>query len=90
MNSAAVRSPLQFPCHFPIKAFGFADSDFDTLVVGLVRRHAPDLSEAAVTRRFSGKGKYLAVTINVRASSREQLDAIYRDLSACQRVLMAL
>jgi hypothetical protein len=81
---------IKFPCDFPIKAFGYTDSDFVARVVNLVRHHAPDLAESAVTRRFSGKGKYMAVTVNVRASSREQLDAIYRDLTDCQQVLMAL
>lgn len=83
-------SPLQFPCSFPIKAMGRADSGFDALVVRIVRRHAPDVGEGAVTARPSSGGKYLAVTVTVTARSRDQLDAIYRDLTACEQVLMAL
>ncbi|MGH8246243.1 MAG: YbeD family protein, partial [Gammaproteobacteria bacterium] len=41
-------SLLGFPCRFPIKVMGRAAIDFDTLVVGLIRRHAPDLYEGAV------------------------------------------
>ena len=89
MNSPE-ESLLAFPCDFPIKAFGLAANDFDALVVELVRRHAPDLSEGAVSSRLSRQGKYAAVTVTVQATSREQLDAIYRELSACERVLMAL
>ena len=83
-------SPLKFPCDFPIKAMGVAGNDFDSLVVGLVRKHSPDLTEGAVKTRFSRGGKYLSVTVTVRARSREQLDAIYRDLTTHERVLVAL
>lgn len=84
------QSPLQFPCVFPIKAMGLATESFDALVVSIVRRHAPDLSESAVTARTSAEGKYLAVTVTIQARSRVQLDAIYQDLVACEQVLVAL
>lgn len=81
---------LQFPCDFPIKAMGAAADGFEAHVVEIVRHHTPDLGEAAVQSRPSSGGKYLSVTIVVRATSREQLDAIYRELTASTRVLMAL
>ena len=81
---------LEFPCKFPIKAMGRAEGEFEALVVGLVRKHAPDLGEGAVKTRDSQGGKYLSVTVTVRATSREQLDNIYRELTACEQVLMAL
>ncbi len=56
----------------------------------LVRRHAPDLRENAVAIRPSRNGRYLSVTVTVRAVSQEQLDAIYRELSSSEAVLMAL
>ncbi|BBL76899.1 YbeD family protein [Methylomagnum ishizawai] len=83
-------SPLQFPCEFPIKAFGLDSGGFTQLVAGIARRHAPDLDETAVTSRPSKGGKYLSVTLLVQAESQDQLDAIYRDLSACPEVVMAL
>jgi putative lipoic acid-binding regulatory protein len=81
---------LQFPCQFPIKAMGKAEDDFDALVVEIVRRHAPDLPENAVNTRPSRGGKWLAVTVTIIATSKPQLDAIYRELSAHERVVMAL
>lgn len=81
---------LEFPCDFPIKAMGLADDRFEALVVSLVRKHAPDLGEGAVRSVDSKGGKYLSVTVIVRATSREQLDNIYRELTACEQVLMAL
>jgi hypothetical protein len=81
---------LDFPCDFPVKAMGLADEGFEALIITLVRRHAPDLGEGAVKSVDSKGGKYLSVTVTVRATSREQLDNIYRELTACERVLMAL
>jgi putative lipoic acid-binding regulatory protein len=83
-------SLLSFPCEFPIKAFGQGGADFEQLVVGIARRHAPDLGEAAVASRPSKGGKYLAVTVTIQARSQAQIDAIYRELSARAEVVMAL
>lgn len=80
---------LSFPCQFPIKAMGQATDDFDSLVVSLVRRHSPDLLEGAVRTRLSRKGRFMAVTVTVRAESRGQLDAIYMELKANDRILVA-
>ena len=88
--SSSKESPLKFPCRFPIKAMGLATEGFDALVVSIVRRYAPDILEGAVTSRPSAGGKYLAVTVTIEAHSRDQLDAIYQDLTACEQVLVAL
>lgn len=81
---------LEFPCRFSIKAMGLATPEFDATVVEIVRRHAPDLGEGAVQTRPSNGGKYLAVTVTIEARSREQLDAIYQELTAHEQILMSL
>jgi putative lipoic acid-binding regulatory protein len=81
---------LEFPCRFPIKAMGKASDGFDALVVELVRRHAPDLDENRVKVRASSGGKWVSVTVVVEASSKAQLDAIYRELTAHERVVWVL
>lgn len=83
-------SLLEFPCDFPIKVMGLTSPDFRVLVIELVRRHAPDLDESRVRVQESRGGRYLAVTLNIRATSKAQLDAIYRELSRHERVVMAL
>jgi putative lipoic acid-binding regulatory protein len=83
-------SPLQFPCQFPVKAMGKTGCDLDMVVVEIVRRHAPDLTEGAVYSRASANGNYISVTVVVNATSRAQLDAIYQDLVDCEAVIMAL
>ena len=81
---------FEFPCRFPIKAMGKADIELDVLVVEIVRRHAPNITEGAVTMRPSKDGNFLAVTVIIEASSKQQLDAIYQDLTDHPHVLMAL
>ncbi|MDO9141834.1 MAG: DUF493 domain-containing protein [Methylobacter sp.] len=81
---------LEFPCQFPVKAMGRAELELDLLVVDIIRRHVADINEGAVTSRPSKDGNYLAVTVIVEASSKQQLDAIYQDLSDHPHVLMAL
>lgn len=83
-------SPLRFPCEFPIKAMGKSDCKLDMIVVEIVRKHVPDLSEGAVYNRDSAKGNYTSVTVVINATSRAQLDAIYQDLVDCEAVIMAL
>lgn len=83
-------SLFEFPCTFSVKAMGLATDDFDMLVVEIVHRHVPQLSEGAVKTRTSSGGKYVSVTITFEASSKAQLDAIYQDLTDHERVLMSL
>lgn len=82
--------PFKFPCQFPIKVMGRSGNDFEFAVVQIMRRHVPQLAEGAIQRRDSKQSNYVALTIVIEAHSREQLDAIYQDLTSCEQVLMAL
>ena len=81
---------LEFPCDFPIKVMGRAEPGFDELIVELVRKHVPDLKEGAVRSRPSKGGKWVSVTVTLRAESKAQIDAIYLALTAQEKVVMAL
>lgn len=83
-------SLLQFPCSFPIKVMGRHEPGFEALVVELVGSHAGPLAEGSVRSRASSSGRYLSVTITITATSRTQLDDIYRSLSATPQVLFVL
>jgi uncharacterized protein len=80
----------EFPSEFPIKVMGRHDSDLRALTQAIIERHAGPLAEDSVRTRTSADGNFLALTYLVHATSREQLDAIYRELTACKSVLMAL
>ena len=83
-------SLLEFPCEFPLKVMGLAEDGFDALVVAIVRRHVADLAEGAVRATPSSQGKYVSLTVTVRAESRAQLDGLYTELSGHERILMVL
>jgi putative lipoic acid-binding regulatory protein len=80
----------KFPCAFPLKALGRNSDDFEALVVEIVRRHVPDLDDSAVSSRTSSGDAYRAVTATFMAHSREQLDALYSELSSHAEILMVL
>ena len=81
---------LEFPCRFPIKAMGRASEGFQDIVTHIVRGHAELWPGESVRCNESRNGNYLAVTLVVRATSQDQLDAIYQDLTDSPDVLMAL
>ncbi|MGM9991332.1 MAG: YbeD family protein [Candidatus Bruticola sp.] len=81
---------LNFPCRFPIKVFGKAEEDFLAYAHKLVQKHVPELSLDKCRLTHSSKGRYVSVTIDIIASSREQLDAIYADLKNDERIAAML
>ena len=83
-------SPLAFPCDFPIKVMGRKQPGFAQEVMDVVLRHAPDFDPKTMEMRPSRQGRYLSVTCVVRATSREQLDALYQELCDHPGVVMVL
>ena len=81
---------FQFPCEYQIKAMGIDDGSFHEVVIEIIRRHCDKVDEDSVRTRPSSAGRYISVSIVIEASSREQLDAIYDDLTAHDKVLMRL
>lgn len=82
-------SLLEFPCDFPIKAMGPQIPEFRARVIEILAAHLA-VDEARLSERPSSNGRYLAITYVARAESQAQLDAIYRELTACELVAMAL
>jgi putative lipoic acid-binding regulatory protein len=81
---------LEFPCAFPMKIVGKTEDGFAQTVLEVVLRHAPDFNCASMEMRASREGRYLSLTCTVNATSREQLDGLYRELSAHPMVTMVL
>lgn len=81
---------LTFPSRLDIKATGKHDAHFETLIVDIVRSHVAPQDLHAVRTRMSKANRYVAVTLTITASSYQQLDAIYQNLSDCGQVLFAL
>ena len=81
---------LKFPCDFPLKVMGRRSDDFRSIVLGIVQKHAGDIDSTRIEERPSRDGNYLSLTCTFAAESREQLDALYRELTSCERVLVVL
>lgn len=81
---------IQFPGTFPIKVMGANEADFESLVLSIILKHASILGEDGVQARLSRGGRFISLTVRITAESQAQLDAIYTELSAHERVLMML
>ncbi len=73
---------LEFPCAFPLKIMGLADGALAQSVLAIVQQHAPDFDGATIETRASSGGKYVSLTCTINATSKPQLDALYRELSS--------
>ena len=83
-------SLIDFPCDFPIKMMGRDTPEFRKTARSLVENHVGPVSDDTVRTAVSRNGNLVSVTVTVNATSQEQLDAIYRDVSGHDDVLMAL
>jgi putative lipoic acid-binding regulatory protein len=83
-------SLIEYPSAFPIKVMGAHVEGFVEAVVEVARRFDPGFDAGTVERRPSRAGNYLGVTITVTATSREQLDELYRTLSTHPMVKVVL
>jgi putative lipoic acid-binding regulatory protein len=81
---------LEFPCDFPIKAAGEAREGFSAAVIETVLLYAPDFDASTLETRTSSGGKYVSLTCTINATSKMQLDNLYRALSAHPMVKVVL
>lgn len=83
-------SLIDYPSLFPIKAMGIKADGYVAAVVAICRQFDPDLDESLIELRPSKAGNYLGVTVTINATSREQLDELYRTLSTHPMVKVVL
>jgi putative lipoic acid-binding regulatory protein len=88
--ATAEPSLIEYPSDFPLKILGHTQPGFAQAILAVVKKHAPDFEDASLTMKTSKKGKYLSVTCVIRATSREQLDALYQELCDHPMVVMVL
>lgn len=93
MNSHIIpesESLIEYPCDFPLKIFGQQHPDLAQSVLEVVLTHAPDFEASSMEMRASKTARYISLTCTIRATSRRQLDAVYRDLCGHPLVKMVL
>ncbi|MCH8248296.1 MAG: DUF493 domain-containing protein [Proteobacteria bacterium] len=84
------KSAIEFPCDFPIKMMGRDTPEFRAAARELIESHVGPVADDAIKSNLSSKGSFVSITVTVTATSQQQLDDIYRDVSAHDDVLMAL
>ncbi len=80
---------LNFPCEYPIKVIGQDAEDFFEFVVALVTRHAPEVMPHEFSVNRSSGGKYASVSVTIIAQSREQVNALYKEMGEHKRIKVA-
>ncbi len=83
-------SLIEYPCDFPVKAMGLSGDAIEEIFTNIVRQHLPHQETFDIKRKDSKNGKYISITIILKAQNREQLDAVYQDLSDHEKILMTL
>lgn len=81
---------IEFPCDYPIKIIGVNGRAFTETVVSLTREHAPEVGATDVRVRESRAGRYVSVTITIRATGEAQLRALHETLRSYPPVHMVL
>ena len=89
-NPHPEKSLIEYPCDFPIKIIGAMQESFAETMAAVVTLHDPEFHAGKMDMRPSTKGNYLSLTVTVRATSREQLDNLYRALSSHPMVKVVL
>jgi putative lipoic acid-binding regulatory protein len=84
------QSLIEYPSLFPIKVMGSNVDGYADAVLEIARRFDPLLDDSRIETRLSSGNKYLALTVTVTATSREQLDDLYRALSSHPMVKVVL
>ena len=83
-------SLIQYPSQFPIKVMGVKVDGLVHAVTTIARQFDPSFDAGTIELRESSGGKYLGVTITITATSRAQLDELYRTLSTHPMVKVVL
>ncbi|MEZ0237173.1 MAG: YbeD family protein [Methylophilaceae bacterium] len=81
---------LEFPCEFPLKVMGATQDGFAEEIRRVVSIHIPDFDAARMEMRASSGGNYISLTCTVTATSKEQLDNLYRALTSHPMVKVVL
>ncbi len=83
-------SLIEYPCDFPIKVMGLHVEGFVEAITAVAVTFDPEFQADRIEHRPSTSGKYLSLTITIRATSRPQLDDLYRALTSHPMVKIVL
>ncbi len=90
MTNNPEKSLIEYPCDFPIKVMGKNNPDFKSAVIHICQQFDPKFNVDSIEVRSSKENKYIGLTVSIHATSREQLDEVYRTLSTHPLVSVVL
>ena len=90
MTNNPEKSLIEYPCDFPIKVMGKNNPDFKSAVIHICQQFDPHFNLDSIEVRSSKENKYIGLTVLIHATSREQLDEVYRTLSTHPLVSVVL
>ena len=90
MPNESRESLLEFPCDFPIKITGKNTIEFQREIMEIINQHIPEKKRNDYSEQLSRNQNYLAITIVANFNNQEELDSVYRAITAAKTVLMAL
>jgi putative lipoic acid-binding regulatory protein len=89
-SGSRLDSLIEYPCRFPIKVMGANVNGFVHAMTQIAERFDPGFDASSIELRNSSGGHYLGITLTINATSREQLDEIYRTLTSHPMVKVVL
>jgi uncharacterized protein len=81
---------IEYPSIFPIKVMGAMVDGFADAMCQVAQQFDPGFDPTTIELRPSKGGNYLGVTLSITATSREQLDDLYRTLTSHPMVKIVL
>ncbi len=81
-NDVFENAELKFPCEFPLSVMGLNVPEYKDVIFGIIKKHVPEVTESMIEVVYSSNKKYCSVKTRFTAQSREQMDALYKELTA--------
>jgi len=89
-KDAFEKAELKFPCDFPISIMGLNVPEYRQTIFAILKKHVPEVTEAELQTAYSTNKKYCSLKTKFTAQSREQLDELYKELTAHELVKWVL
>ena len=89
-QDAFEKAELKFPCDFPISVMGLNVPEYKQTIFAILKKHVPEVTEANLQTAYSANKKYCSLKTKFTAQSREQMDELYKELTAHELVKWVL
>ena len=89
-QDAFEKAELKFPCEFPISIMGLNVPEYKDTIFAILKKHVPEVEEKDLNKAYSTNKKYCSLKTKFTAQSREQMDELYKELTANKLVKWVL